>query len=466
MKKILLPLLAVASLPAFAQNVLEVARPDAQSILDAQISAGKAELVLNNKNQEIYTANDATGFEGLKLAETANVTANIYSDNKYLLVTASAGDYKQIRFNGSDDFAFTVDEKEYSLQGQNNGDQPTLATEEKTKPFSTMSSGTWLDFTRSGCQFSFQAKQKGWLYVVNKISSNKNYYVAAIKNNENGSEGLIGTANAVSYQVAGLFEGLTSKLGENTDKSIVSDNDVMNYTLPYDKNVYPFYTVKAFLPWPEQIAQGSQPEYGTVYTTEGIKNATTGATTGTLIPKGSEIYDTYAYAYENAERTGEPVTLNKGTVTEKDYYTGLNTDGAEVTCTIVKSKTDGYAWSTKSGSAKLSGLGVIGFEVLPGYTYVVMARGSKLTFAGYAFSNKALKIEVGKKIEAAEEGAEATWEWTTINDKETFEVAPTAITTPIADIVNDGAAYNLAGQRINGSAKGIVIKNGKKYLVK
>ena len=95
-----------------------------------------------------------------------------------------------------------------------------------------------------------------------------------------------------------------------------------------------------------------------------------------------------------------------------------------------------------------------------------MARGSKLTFAGYAFSNKALKIEVGKKIEAAEEGAEATWEWTTINDKETFEVASTAITTPIADIINDGAAYNIAGQRINGSAKGIVIKNGKKYLVK
>lgn len=465
MKKILLPLLAVASLPAFAQNVLEVARPDAYSILEAQVADSAA--TLNNSNdKQIYTAVNENGFQGLKLAETDNVTASIYCDNKYLLVTASAGDYKQIRFNGSDDFAFTVDDKEYSLQGQSNGNQPTLASEEKTKLFNTMTSGTWLDFSRSGCQFSFQAKQKGWLYVVNKISSNKNYYVAAIKNNSDGSEGLIGSANAVSYQIAGLFSGLKEKLGENADASIVSDNDVMNYTLPYDGGVYPFYTVKALLPWPEQIAQGSQPENGTVYTTEGIKNATTGATTGTLIPKGSEIYDTYAYAYENAERTGEPVTLNKGTVTEKDYYTGLNTDGAEVTCTIVKSKTDGYAWSTKSGSAKLSGLGVIGFEVMPGYTYIVMARGSKMTFAGYAFSNKALKIEVGKKVEAAEEGAEATWEWTTINDKETFEVASTAITTPIADIINDGAAYNLAGQRINGSAKGIVIKNGKKYLVK
>ncbi|MCI5981986.1 MAG: hypothetical protein MRZ71_02940, partial [Bacteroidales bacterium] len=88
------------------------------------------------------------------------------------------------------------------------------------------------------------------------------------------------------------------------------------------------------------------------------------------------------------------------------------------------------------------------------------------TLGGYAFSDRELKIEVGDRVKAEVEGNEDTWNWTVINDKETFEVAPTAITTPIADIVNDGAAYNLAGQRINNGAKGIVIKNGKKYLVK
>lgn len=35
-----------------------------------------------------------------------------------------------------------------------------------------------------------------------------------------------------------------------------------------------------------------------------------------------------------------------------------------------------------------------------------------------------------------------------------------------AENVNDGKMYNLAGQRVNGSFKGIVIKNGKKFLVK
>ncbi|MBQ9637195.1 MAG: chitobiase/beta-hexosaminidase C-terminal domain-containing protein [Prevotella sp.] len=35
-----------------------------------------------------------------------------------------------------------------------------------------------------------------------------------------------------------------------------------------------------------------------------------------------------------------------------------------------------------------------------------------------------------------------------------------------AENVNDGKMYNLAGQRVNGSFKGIVIKNGKKFMVK
>ena len=44
----------------------------------------------------------------------------------------------------------------------------------------------------------------------------------------------------------------------------------------------------------------------------------------------------------------------------------------------------------------------------------------------------------------------------------------TAITTVNADQQNDAdaPAYNLAGQRVDSSVKGIIIKNGKKYVVK
>ena len=44
-------------------------------------------------------------------------------------------------------------------------------------------------------------------------------------------------------------------------------------------------------------------------------------------------------------------------------------------------------------------------------------------------------------------------------------------TTGIENIEAEGAAqngemFNVAGQRVNGAAKGLVIKNGKKFIVK
>ena len=80
---------------------------------------------------------------------------------------------------------------------------------------------------------------------------------------------------------------------------------------------------------------------------------------------------------------------------------------------------------------KLTG-GVAKFNVVGGKKYAVYCTGSKLGFYGF-------KYEVGS--------------------------------TGIADInadVNDAnaPAYNLAGQRVNANAKGLVIKNGKKYVNK
>ena len=45
-------------------------------------------------------------------------------------------------------------------------------------------------------------------------------------------------------------------------------------------------------------------------------------------------------------------------------------------------------------------------------------------------------------------------------------VTPTAINTVKTDQRMDTPAYNLSGQRVSANHKGIIIKNGKKYVVK
>lgn len=137
-------------------------------------------------------------------------------------------------------------------------------------------------------------------------------------------------------------------------------------------------------------------------------------------------------------------------------------------------------------TAASDGLGVIAFPVLKGYTYVVCAVGSKMTCGGYMFTaaptdvtlytpakkasedgaTPASEAKESEVIIKADQLAAFTNNATGKPAKEIGGSTPTAITTPIADIVNGGAAYNVAGQRVNGNAKGLVIKNGKKYLVK
>jgi hypothetical protein len=48
-----------------------------------------------------------------------------------------------------------------------------------------------------------------------------------------------------------------------------------------------------------------------------------------------------------------------------------------------------------------------------------------------------------------------------------YESAAAGIeTVQVAGKATNGAIYNLSGQRVNNSYKGLVIKNGQKYVVK
>ena len=98
----------------------------------------------------------------------------------------------------------------------------------------------------------------------------------------------------------------------------------------------------------------------------------------------------------------------------------------------------------------VDGLGVIVFPVVKDCKYIFNACGSKLRLAGIAFSevdDVVVKTTDGTTIYAG--GGE-----TAIQSAKVITVAA------------DGAIYNLAGQKVGASYKGIVIKDGKKFIQK
>ena len=99
---------------------------------------------------------------------------------------------------------------------------------------------------------------------------------------------------------------------------------------------------------------------------------------------------------------------------------------------------------------KKNGLGVIVFPVYKDCKYAINANGSKMTLAGIAFSD-------------ADDVTINTTDGTTIY----AGGGATAIQgAKVVTVAADGAIYNLAGQKVSASYKGIVIKDGKKYIQK
>ena len=96
-----------------------------------------------------------------------------------------------------------------------------------------------------------------------------------------------------------------------------------------------------------------------------------------------------------------------------------------------------------------NGLGVFYFPVAEGCKYYAHATGSKISWSGICFSETEAKT--------------VTVEGDGIS--KTLVGAGTGINSVKAAAI-DGAIYNLAGQKVNASYKGVVIQNGKKFLQK
>ena len=96
---------------------------------------------------------------------------------------------------------------------------------------------------------------------------------------------------------------------------------------------------------------------------------------------------------------------------------------------------------------KKGGIGVIKFAVFEGCKYIVNANGSKITAGGFYFDT------TGAATIAAGDVTILSGTGTAIQATKFFKAENAAI-------------YNLAGQKVDGSYKGIVIQNGKKFIQK
>ena len=108
----------------------------------------------------------------------------------------------------------------------------------------------------------------------------------------------------------------------------------------------------------------------------------------------------------------------------------------------------------QKGGKYTGGTAVIKFPVYANCKYDVHATGSKITYAGFIFSEK-------DDVVITSEGED--YKYTFFDD---LNGNPTAISTVKAAVENNAAIYNVAGQQVSKDYKGLVIKNGKKMIQK
>ena len=129
---------------------------------------------------------------------------------------------------------------------------------------------------------------------------------------------------------------------------------------------------------------------------------------------------------------------------EREYLKVANPDAYAAHLTVGEDGAETWTPINKSG------LGVIAFPVFEGLQYIFNANGSKMMLGGIAFSEADdVVIKTIDGVEIYKGGGE------------------TAIQgAKVVTVAGNSAIYNLAGQKVNASYKGIVIKDGKKYIQK
>lgn len=134
---------------------------------------------------------------------------------------------------------------------------------------------------------------------------------------------------------------------------------------------------------------------------------------------------------------------------------GATVTNAEGITTIAPAYAITQAQQIIGEDGKGAGTCAIKFQVFEGLDYDVLATGSKMTLAGFVFDTTG-----DATITLEDDDTNIT-----LLDKGQLPGAETAVKA-VKAVAEDGAAYNAAGQQVSASFKGLVIKNGKKFIQK
>lgn len=151
---------------------------------------------------------------------------------------------------------------------------------------------------------------------------------------------------------------------------------------------------------------------------------------------------------DDADKNADPITNGVLTYTLPADEEGFYDQSNGTILWPIQIYHNNNAEATSAGN----GLGVIMFKVYADCNYVFNAVGSKASFKGFCYSENPVDVSI-----VAEDGS-------TLKLLSGGSTDITEINTDKNDV--DAPAYNIAGQRVNKNAKGIVIINGKKYVNK
>ena len=129
---------------------------------------------------------------------------------------------------------------------------------------------------------------------------------------------------------------------------------------------------------------------------------------------------------------------------EREYLKATNPDVYASHITVDAEGKESWTAISKGG------IGVIVFPVFKDCKYAINANGSKMTLGGVVFSeNDDVDVETADGVKIYAAGG-----------------ATGIQSAKVVKVTADGAVYNLAGQKVGASYKGIVIKDGKKFFQK
>lgn len=236
MKKVFLPLFALASVSAFAQ--IEIG----QINLTVGTEAGTVGV---DKNAPVaWKAGD-------ELCKSTSVTMLIGADDSYITQGGSTGNYDCVVFTNADgSVADSVvvtggkaeGDETHGLQGQTNGTD-----------VGDVEVGSMITPTIDGCVYKLTANADGYLYVVGKFNASKRLLAFEEPGNTPG------TYYPLSYRLAAKFSA-SAKTEPELFLSFLTPDSVLDMNLAKlladytDEDGY--YTGSLALAWPEDLIKG------------------------------------------------------------------------------------------------------------------------------------------------------------------------------------------------------------------